>query len=98
MILVGQEVNGVHKYFASPAYWNQIFAEKEGTGQPNMNGKKLANLIVPIPPIPDQERIVSYLNDIDAKTNSLKQLQAESAVELNALLPTILDQAFRGEL
>jgi hypothetical protein len=30
--------------------------------------------------------------------DALKRLQAETATELNALLPSILDKAFRGEL
>jgi hypothetical protein len=34
------------------------------------------------------------LNELDA----LKRLQAETAAELNSLLPSILDQAFKGEL
>jgi hypothetical protein len=29
---------------------------------------------------------------------SLKRLQAETAIELDALLPSILDRAFKGEL
>ena len=32
------------------------------------------------------------------KTAALKQLQQQSAAELDALLPSILDRAFRGEL
>jgi hypothetical protein len=30
--------------------------------------------------------------------DSLKRLQAESAAELDALLPAVLDRAFKGEL
>ena len=30
--------------------------------------------------------------------DTLKRLQAETAAELDALLPSILDRAFRGEL
>jgi hypothetical protein len=30
--------------------------------------------------------------------NELRRLQTESQVELDALLPSILDKAFRGEL
>ena len=32
-----------------------------------------------------------------AEVDALKRLQAETATELNALLPTILDNAFEGE-
>jgi hypothetical protein len=30
--------------------------------------------------------------------NAMKRLQAETAAELDALLPSILDKAFKGEL
>jgi type I restriction enzyme S subunit len=33
-----------------------------------------------------------------AKVNALKNLQTETAAELDALLPSVLDKAFKGEL
>jgi hypothetical protein len=33
-----------------------------------------------------------------AEVDALKRLQAETATELDALLPAILDRAFKGEL
>ena len=33
-----------------------------------------------------------------AEADALKRLQAETAAELDALLPAILDKAFKGEL
>jgi type I restriction enzyme S subunit len=35
---------------------------------------------------------------LQAKADRLKALQAETAAELDALLPSVLDRAFRGEL
>ncbi len=40
----------LYRYFQTPSYWTQITNEKKGTGQPNVNGAKLANIRVPIPP------------------------------------------------
>jgi hypothetical protein len=37
-------------------------------------------------------------NQTAAKLDALKRLQAETAAELDALLPAILDKAFKGEL
>lgn len=48
--------------------------------------------------LPEQRRIVAYLDDLQAKVDALKRLQAETAAELNALLPSVLDKAFKGEL
>jgi type I restriction enzyme S subunit len=51
-----------------------------------------------VPPLPEQRRIVTYLDDLQAKVDALKRLQAETAAELDAMLPSILDRAFKGEL
>ena len=59
---------------------------------------KLLNFKIPVPPLPEQHRIVAYLDDIQSKVDALKRLQTETATELDALLPSILDKAFKGEL
>jgi type I restriction enzyme, S subunit len=46
----------------------------------------------------EQRRIVAYLDGLQAKVDALKQLQAQTQVELNALLPSVLDRALKGEL
>jgi len=46
----------------------------------------------------EQRRIDAYLDDLQAKVDRLKALQAQIAAELDALLPSILDKAFKGEL
>ncbi len=88
----------LYHYFQTPSYWAQITDEKKGTGQPNVNGAKLANICVPIPPSEEQSRIVAYLDALQSKVNTVKQLQSETSAELDALLPSILDKAFKGEL
>lgn len=91
-------VEYLYRYFQTPSYWSQIIDEKTGTGQPNVNGRKLASIRVPIAPSEEQHRIVAHLDDLQAKVDALKRLQAETAAELNAMLPSILDKAFKGEL
>jgi len=46
----------------------------------------------------EQRRIVAYLDGLQAKVNVLRELQSQSQEELDALLPSILDKAFKGEL
>ena len=46
----------------------------------------------------EQRRIVAELDALQAEVDALKRLQAETAAELDALLPAILDRAFKGEL
>jgi type I restriction enzyme S subunit len=49
---------------------------------------------IPVPPVEQQ----LWFDDLYAKVDALKQLQAQTQVELDALLPSVLDKAFRGEL
>ena len=86
------------KYFQAPQYWSQIEDEKRGTGQPNVNAQKLLSIVVPVPLIEEQNHIIAYLDDLHARIDALKRLQAETAAELDALLPAVLDRALRGEL
>lgn len=44
-------------YLQSSLYWMQVEDKSSGTGQPNINGVSLGNLLVSIPPIPEQLRI-----------------------------------------
>jgi type I restriction enzyme S subunit len=53
---------------------------------------------VPVPPLDGQRRIVAELDRLETEVDALKRLQADTAAELDALLPSILDKAFKGEL
>ncbi len=64
----------------------------------HLTGVKLKAYKVLVPPLADQERIVAYLDNLQSQANALKDLQAQAATELNVLLPSILDKAFKGEL
>jgi type I restriction enzyme S subunit len=48
--------------------------------------------------LPAQQQIVAELDMLQAQVGALKQLQSETAAELAALLPAVLDRAFKGEL
>ncbi len=68
------------------------------SAQPKLNQKNARTISIPLPPLTEQRRIVAYLDSLQAKVDELKRLQDESAAKLDALLPAILDRAFKGEL
>ena len=56
------------KYFMESAlYWAQLKDGTIATAQPNCNGQTLSKMLVPIPPIAEQERIVAKVNEMFAK-------------------------------
>ena len=67
-------------------------------GNIGISAKNLNTIEIPVPPLSEQCRIVEHLDNIRAKVESLKELQAKTSAELDALLPSILDRAFKGEL
>jgi type I restriction enzyme, S subunit len=74
------------------------WASTTGSAQPTIPLRGIKALPVPAPSLPEQRRIVAYLDDLQAKVDSLKELQSQTQAELDALLPSILDKAFKGEL
>ena len=68
------------------------------SAQKNINLQILSGLPVPKVTLPEQHRIVAYLDELQQEADALTQAQAETSAELDALMPSILDEAFRGEL
>ncbi len=68
------------------------------TTVPGIKKTDVKNLLLPLPPPPEQRRIVAYLDALQKKVDALRALQEETQKELDALLPSVLDKAFRGEL
>jgi type I restriction enzyme S subunit len=61
---------------------------------PHIVLREIRSFPVPLASLSEQRRIVAELDILQAEVNALKRLQAESAAELDALLPSILDRAF----
>ena len=56
------------KYFMeSPLYWSQLRNGTIATAQPNCNGQTLSKMIVPVPPLAEQKRIVEKIDEIFSK-------------------------------
>jgi type I restriction enzyme S subunit len=89
----------VAAWINSPAGRAYMFRERnQMTGQANVNATKLKALPIALPDLAAQRRIVAELDSLQARVDELKRLQAETQAELDALLPSILDRAFKGEL
>ena len=70
-----------------------------GSAMKNIGSVKILKKIkFPLPPLDEQRRVVAYIDSIQERLTSLMQLQAGAQKELDALLPSVLDRAFKGEL
>jgi type I restriction enzyme S subunit len=90
----------VSAFFHSSEARDYVASQISGTSStmPKISQPKLEEMPIPVPPLPEQYRIVAELDALRAEVDALKSLQAETAAELDALMPSILDKAFRGEL
>jgi type I restriction enzyme S subunit len=82
------------------AYNSRILGlvEKSTHDTRKLETSKLLDSKIPVPPLSEQRRILDELNAMRSEVDTLKHIQAETAAELDALLPAILDRAFKGEI
>jgi len=85
------------QYWLRSLYY-EMREQSHGGAQPNWNGKMIKQIKIALPSLAEQRRIVAYLDGLQKKVDYLKTLQKKTATELDALLPSILDKAFEGEL
>ena len=76
----------------------QLQALATSTVKKTVTVPRLKTVRVPVPSLEVQRATVDWLDALQAKVDELKRLQAETQAELDALLPSILDRAFKGEL
>ena len=89
-------------FMESQFYWEQLKNGTIATAQPNCNGKTLAKMLLPIPPINEQKRIVEKLRNVSLhielygkSQDSLNQLNEQVKGQLKK---SILQEAIQGKL
>jgi len=77
-------------------FWSKLAGATRGVGarRERTRPEQFLSIEIPMPDYAQQERGEASFAEVDA----LKRLQGETAEELNALLPSIIDRAFKGEL
>ena len=76
----------------------QIQTKARAIQQFSINQRDVGSIVVPTPPLPEQRRIVEYLDGVQAQVDELRRLQTASAAELERLKGAVLARAFKGEL
>lgn len=85
-------------WLSQPTVQETINSEQKGATRQGFTKAQISAFEVPIPPISEQRRIVAELDTLQSEVDALKHHQRDTAAELDALLPAILDRAFRREL
>lgn len=83
-------------YFRSSSVWPEISGSSTGTNvrRRRLNPSDFLRYKMPLP----TRRTQFLLREVRSEIDTLHMLQAETAAEIDALLPAMLDRAFKGEL
>ena len=83
-------------YYSWTDYFrDQYFANEGGTvGQGNVGMDAIKDNIIPLPSLPEQQSIVSFLDSLNEKLNTLQQNYSRICNECDALKQAILRQVF----
>ena len=102
-----QQITGIRfsaEVLPDYGYWwlrrlsDDLLAAAPQATLPIINQQRIGAFGIRFPSLSEQHRIVIYLDSLQANVDALKRLQVETASELDAMLPSILDRAFKGEL
>lgn len=86
----------IARLVATPWFWRQLSHMSKGLGgrRERTRPEQFLQMVLSMPPWEEQRRAVGILKKMDP----VSKLQAETSAELDALLPAVLDRAFRGGL
>jgi type I restriction enzyme S subunit len=85
-------------FLKSPEYWASIVDQTSGIAIPNVNASKLKELEVPLPPLPEQKRIVAKVEELLARVISARKHLAKVSIILKRFRQAVLAAACSGRL
>ena len=83
-------------FLESPTYWTQLRHGARGAGQLNVNGQTLGRMAVPLPPLAEQYRIVSTVDDLMALCDGLESGLGTADGTRSRLLDYLLNYALES--
>ena len=78
--------------------YDTLREKAQGGNQPNLNQSVVSNLLIPVPPLAEQRRIVDALDNYLALVDGIERDRADLDGLLAQLKSKVLDLAVRGEL
>ena len=89
-------------FLESDFYWQQLRAGIVATAQPNFNGEKLSSMLLPLPPLAEQKRIVAKIEKLMPLVEEYGKMEETrlllDADQPSALKKSILQYAVEGKL
>nr|WP_302416403.1 restriction endonuclease subunit S [uncultured Romboutsia sp.] len=83
-------------FLETPLYWRQLISKSQGTGQPNVNSVSLSELVMPLPSINEQERIIDRVEKLMKVCDELELRIEKSKKYSGKLMESILKNSFKA--
>jgi len=81
-------------FFQTKTYWDNIAIGISGSAQGSFNASKLAELEIPIPPLPEQQRIVAILDETFAALATVKANAEKNLENARELFSSVQNEIF----
>ena len=95
-----ENVNSLYLYYlmTSPYTVDGLNRYMKGDNSPSIRKDDIENYVYPIPPLPEQQRIVDRIESLFAKLDEAKQKAQDTLDSFETRKAAILHKAFTGEL
>ena len=95
--MTGTWVDYIHLVLRSPYGQAALGLNTTKVAQPNINAKNLAAIMVPLPPLAEQQRIVAKVDELMALCDRLEAQLTTTQTESRRLLEAVLARVFTGD-
>ena len=89
-------------YMGSSLYWEQLKDGTTTTAQPNCNGQSLGRMLIPLPPLAEQQRIVAKIEElmplVEQYGKAQSKLETLNSNIREQLKKSVLQYAIEGKL
>lgn len=88
----------LYQWLSPLIFDDQIIGRMKGSASPHLNIGAAREFKLRVPSLERQRKVVSYLDQFRERFDRVEQHKLATVAELEAMIPAILNRAFRGEL
>lgn len=88
----------LYQWLSPLIFDDQILGRMKGSASPHLNIGAAREFKLRVPSLEHQRKVVSYLDQFREQFDRVEQHKLATVAELEAMIPAILNRAFRGEL
>lgn len=88
------DIRYLHSFILSKPFLNQVVKTDNRIKMPKINQEELNEVLISLPPLPEQQRIVTKVQQLQQQLSALEKQVQQSRQYANQLLQAVLKEAF----